>query len=45
MSPAKAKSTGLEVESDNLEMSFDDLPPWEKSRRKTFPVVSLPSLI
>ncbi|KAK7459664.1 hypothetical protein VKT23_009645 [Stygiomarasmius scandens] len=39
MSPAKAKSTGLGIESEGLEMSFDELPPWEESRRKLYPVL------
>lgn len=39
MAPARAKSTGLGIESDGLESSFDDLPPWEESRRKLYPVV------
>lgn len=40
MAPAKAKSTGLGIETDHLEMPFDQLPPWEEAKRKTYPVVS-----
>ncbi|THV04576.1 hypothetical protein K435DRAFT_850837 [Dendrothele bispora CBS 962.96] len=39
MSPAKAKSTGLGIESEGLEMSFDELPSWEESRGKLYPVL------
>ncbi|KAF9005953.1 Clavaminate synthase-like protein [Cyathus striatus] len=39
MAPARAKSTGLGIETEGLEMDFKDLPPWEESKRKTFPVL------
>ncbi|KAF5319379.1 hypothetical protein D9619_008615 [Psilocybe cf. subviscida] len=39
MSPAHAKSTGLGIESEGLEVPLNELPPWEESKVKTFPVV------
>ncbi|KII94299.1 hypothetical protein PLICRDRAFT_101133 [Plicaturopsis crispa FD-325 SS-3] len=39
MAPAHALSTGLGIESEGLELPFDELPPWEESRRKTFPIL------
>ncbi|KAL0952015.1 hypothetical protein HGRIS_008664 [Hohenbuehelia grisea] len=39
MAPARALSTGLGIESDGHELPFEELPPWEESRRKTLPVV------
>jgi len=41
MSPARAGSAGLGIESDGLEMPLSELPPWEESRQKTYPVVGL----
>ncbi|KAJ7571997.1 Clavaminate synthase-like protein [Mycena floridula] len=38
MAPAHALSTGLGIESEGLELSLNELPPWEEERRKTFPV-------
>lgn len=40
MAPARALATGLGIVSDGLEMSLDELPEWEESKIKTFPVVS-----
>ena len=40
MAPAHAKSTGLGIENEGLEMSLDELPPWEESKIKTLPIVS-----
>jgi hypothetical protein len=39
MAPAKAKSTGLGIESDGLELSKDQLPDFDESKIKTFPMV------
>ncbi|KAJ7166873.1 Clavaminate synthase-like protein [Mycena filopes] len=39
MAPARAKSTGLGIESDGLEVALAALPPWEEARRKVLPVV------
>ena len=40
MAPAHAKSTGLGIEAEGLEMSLEELPPWEESKIKVLPVVS-----
>lgn len=40
MAPAHALSTGLGIETEGLELPYSELPPWEESRRKTFPIVS-----
>lgn len=40
MAPARALATGLGIVSDGLEMPLKELPEWEESRIKTFPVVS-----
>jgi xanthine dioxygenase len=42
MAPARALPTGLGIESDGLEMPWDELPPWEESKLKILPVVSAP---
>lgn len=43
MARAHAKSTGLGIECEGLEMEFSELPPWEEARCKTLPMVrSLP---
>lgn len=42
MAPAHAKPTGLGIETENLEMPLDELPAWEESKIKTFPIVSWP---
>jgi alpha-ketoglutarate-dependent taurine dioxygenase len=40
MAPAKAMSTGLGIESDGLELDKEkDLPMWEESKIKTFPML------
>ncbi|CAK5272695.1 unnamed protein product [Mycena citricolor] len=39
MSPAHAKSTGLGIECEGLEMSEADLPPWEESKVKVLPML------
>jgi hypothetical protein len=39
MAPAHAMPTGLGIESEGLELPFEELPPWEEERRKVFPVV------
>ncbi|KIJ50828.1 hypothetical protein M422DRAFT_203852 [Sphaerobolus stellatus SS14] len=39
MAPAKAKSTGLGIESEGLEMSLDELPPWDVSKQKIYPIL------
>jgi hypothetical protein len=45
MGPAHAKSTGLGLECEGLEMELGALPPWEEAKRKTLPVVrNTPSL-
>ena len=41
MAPAKAKPTGLGIETDGLEMPANELPPWEESKIKVFPIVSV----
>jgi hypothetical protein len=40
MSKARARSTGLGMELEGLELPWDALPPWEESKIKTLPVVS-----
>ena len=39
MAPARALSTGLGIVSDGLEMPLGELPEWEESKIKTYPVV------
>jgi len=39
MAPSAAMSTGLGIESDGLELPFDQLPAWEEAKRKTFPIL------
>jgi hypothetical protein len=39
MAPAHALPTGLGIESEGLELPLDELPAWEETRLKTFPVV------
>jgi len=41
MSPAHAMPTGLGIESEALELSLDELPPWEEAKLKVFPMVSV----
>ncbi|KAJ7034462.1 Clavaminate synthase-like protein [Mycena alexandri] len=38
MASARAKSTGLGIESDGLEMALEALPPWEEAKLKVLPV-------
>jgi hypothetical protein len=40
MAPARALATGLGITSDGLEMPLNELPEWEESKVKTYPVVS-----
>lgn len=40
MAPARAMSTGLGIESEGLELSLDELPAWEETKVKVYPVVS-----
>ena len=40
MAPARALPTGLGIESEGLELPTAELPDWEESKIKTFPVVS-----
>ncbi|KAJ7131163.1 Clavaminate synthase-like protein [Mycena epipterygia] len=35
----RARSTGLGIESEGLEMDFSELPPWEEAKRKVLPVL------
>ncbi|KAF8899416.1 taurine catabolism dioxygenase [Infundibulicybe gibba] len=39
MAPAHALSTGLGIESEGLELPLNELPPWEESKCKVFPIV------
>ncbi|KAF7369883.1 Clavaminate synthase-like protein [Mycena sanguinolenta] len=39
MAHAHAKSTGLGIESEGLEMDLSELPPWEEIKCKTLPVL------
>lgn len=39
MTPAKAKSTGLGIESEGKEVRRDELPPFEQDKIKTYPMV------
>ena len=41
MAPARAKSTGLGIETEGLEMSLDELPPWDESKIQVLPLVRL----
>lgn len=40
MAPSRAMSTGLGIESENLELSYADLPEWEEAKVQTLPIVS-----
>jgi xanthine dioxygenase len=40
MSPAHAKSTAIGIESEGLETPYDQLPEWEESKIKIYPMVS-----
>ncbi|KAJ8521948.1 hypothetical protein ONZ45_g1422 [Pleurotus djamor] len=39
MAPAHAMSTGLGIESEGLELPLNELPPWEESKQKIFPIL------
>jgi hypothetical protein len=39
MAPARALATGLGIVSDGLEMPLNELPEWEESKVKTYPLV------
>jgi len=39
MAPSHAMSTGLGIETEGLELSLNELPPWEESKVKVFPIV------
>ncbi|KAJ6460582.1 Clavaminate synthase-like protein [Mycena sanguinolenta] len=39
MTPAHAKSTGLGMESEGLEVPYSELPAWEEEKRKILPMV------
>ena len=39
MSKAHALPTGLGIESECLELGEDELPEWEESKIKTYPIV------
>ena len=39
MAPAHAMSTGLGIESEGLEMPIEELPEWEESKLKIYPMV------
>lgn len=41
MARAHAVSTGLGLESEGLERPLDQLPPWDESKVKTYPLVSV----
>lgn len=41
MAPARAMSTGLGIETEGLELPDEELPPWEESKIKVFPIVRL----
>ena len=40
MAPARARPTGLGIESEGLELPTGELPDWEESKIQTLPVVS-----
>lgn len=39
MAPARASSTGLGIETEGLEVPLNDLPAWEESKVKVFPLL------
>lgn len=41
MAPAHALSTGLGIEKEGLELPLNELPPWEESKVKVFPIVRM----
>ena len=40
MSPSHAMSTGLGIESEDLELPLEELPAWTEEEVKTYPIVS-----
>jgi hypothetical protein len=42
MSKAHALPTGLGIENEGLELPLEELPEWEESKIKTYPIVSHP---
>jgi hypothetical protein len=42
MSKSHALPTGLGIENEGLELELDQLPEWEESKIKTYPIVSGP---
>ncbi|KAK7464338.1 hypothetical protein VKT23_006506 [Stygiomarasmius scandens] len=38
MAPSHAMPTGLGIETEGLELPFEQLPPWEESKRKILPM-------
>lgn len=42
MSKSHALPTGLGIENEGLELELDQLPEWEESKIKTYPIVSRP---
>jgi len=42
MSKAHALPTGLGIENEGLELPLEELPEWEESKIKTYPIVSIP---
>jgi hypothetical protein len=40
MSKSHALPTGLGIENEGLELELDQLPEWEESKIKTYPIVS-----
>ena len=41
MAPARALPTGLGIVSEGLELPLNELPEWDESKIKTFPMVRL----
>ncbi|KAF7436160.1 hypothetical protein PC9H_002986 [Pleurotus ostreatus] len=39
MSRARASPTGLGIESEGLELPLSELPPWEESKQKVYPML------
>ncbi|KAI6120890.1 Clavaminate synthase-like protein [Pisolithus croceorrhizus] len=39
MAPARAMPTGLGIETEGLELPLNELPPWEESKVKIFPML------
>ncbi|KAJ7436290.1 Clavaminate synthase-like protein [Mycena galericulata] len=39
MTPARAKSTGLGMESEGLEVAYSELPKWKEEKRNILPMV------